>query len=485
MPFQPTLKSLKKHEVPQWYHDAKLGIFITWGPYAVPAYAPTDLGDISEIIYKYGYKTYLKNNPYAEWYVNTMKIEGSPTQNYHRDTYGENASYDQFATEFNASIKQWDPEWWATLFQQIHARYIVLTANHMDGFLLWPSKYPNPKKANWNATRNVVGELAEAVRSKGIKLGIYHLCVMDDTWNPYIMQAASDAFAHVPADPAFSEYIDHHYYEIIDQWKPDILWNDIGYPPYGNLYEIIAHYYNTVENGLINDRWLVFSNRLLWLMKKFSLARKLAEWAQRRAFKKGGAGNPFPVLYDYRTLEYVIPPKILKAKWECCRGIGRSFGYNQMETDAHCLSVPDLIHLFADIVSKNGNLLLNIGPKPDGTIPDLQMKRLLGLGKWLDINSEALFDTRPWKTFGGLTAEGINLRYTQTQDALYVIILHKLEKNSITIDHLNVTDNATITLLGDAAPLKTKKEGPSLIIWVPDILEDPPAIALKITPKPN
>jgi alpha-L-fucosidase len=485
MPFQPTKKSLRRHEVPQWYQDAKLGIFITWGPYAVPAYAPTDLGDISEIIDKYGYKTYLKNNPYAEWYVNTMKIEGSPTHKYHRETYGENASYDQFATEFNESIKKWDPESWATLFQQIHARYIVLTANHMDGFLLWPSKYPNPKKANWCATRNIVGELAAAVRSKGIKLGIYHLCVMDDTWNSYVMQAASDAFPHVPAEPAFSEYIDNHYYEIIDQWKPDILWNDIGYPPYGRLYEIIAHYYNTVENGVINDRWLVFSNRLLWLMKKFRLARKLAEWAQRRAFKKGGAGNPFPVLHDYSTLEYITPSKILREKWECCRGIGRSFGYNQMETDAQCLSVPALIYLFADIVSKNGNLLLNIGPKPDGTIPQIQLNRLLGLGKWLDINGEALFDTQPWKTFGGLTTEGINIRYTQKQDALYVIVLHPLEKNNIMIDHLLVDDHATIKMLGDAAPLKTKQEGTRLTICIPAPLEDTPAICLKITPKPN
>jgi len=484
MQFQPTKKSLRKHKVAQWFQNAKLGIFITWGPYAVPAYAPTDLGDISEIIYKYGYGTYLKHNPYAEWYVNTMKIEGSPTQTHHQEIYGETASYDQFAAEFNESIKNWDPESWARLFHQIHARYIVLTANHMDGFLLWPSKYPNPKKENYYASRDIVSELAEAVRAKGIKLGIYHLCVMDDTWNSSVIQTSGDAFAHVPQDPEFSAYIDDHYYEIIDQWKPDILWNDIGYPPYGKLYYILAHYYNTVENGVINDRWLIFSKRLLWLMK-FRLARRVADWAQRRAFKKGSAGNPFPVLHDYRTLEYIVPDKIMKEKWECCRGIGRSFGYNQMETEKDCLSVPDLIRLFVDIVSKNGNLLLNIGPRADGAIPEIQLERLLGLGKWLDTNQEAIFDTQPWEIAGGLTSEGIAVRYTQKEDALYAILLAKPEQSQIIINHLNIGESTTVIMLGDEVPLEIKTEGTNLTISLPEIIEDTPAISLKITPKPK
>ena len=172
MKYTPDKKSIRQHEVPEWFHDAKLGIFIHWGLYSVPGFAVTGM-DLGESMKK-GLEVHFKNNPYAEWYLNTLRIPGSPTQKYHKETYGENFSYDDFVPMFNEAIKKWNPNEWAEFFKNIGAKYVVLITKHCDGFLFWPSKQQNPNKDNYIAIRDIVGELTEAVRKNGMKMGFYY-----------------------------------------------------------------------------------------------------------------------------------------------------------------------------------------------------------------------------------------------------------------------------------------------------------------------
>ena len=134
MKFEPDRRSIKKHQVPDWFHDAKFGIFIHWGIYSVPGFATTGLDLIESE--KRGSDVHFKNNPYAEWYLNTLRIDGSPTQNYHRENFGDSFSYDDFSEIFNEEIKKWNPTEWAQLFKQVGAKYVVLVTKHHDGFLL-------------------------------------------------------------------------------------------------------------------------------------------------------------------------------------------------------------------------------------------------------------------------------------------------------------------------------------------------------------
>ena len=165
MQYEPNYESLKQHPVPEWFHDAKLGIFIHWGLFSVPAWAPP-AGDLNEIIEREGPEAWFSKNPYAEWYMNSLRFQNGPTRQHHAETYGEDFAYDAFASMFNEAIAQWQPEPWAKLFAQIGARYVVLVTKHHDGFLLWPSDHPNPFKQGYQSTRDLVGELTSAVREQ-------------------------------------------------------------------------------------------------------------------------------------------------------------------------------------------------------------------------------------------------------------------------------------------------------------------------------
>jgi alpha-L-fucosidase len=164
--YKPTVKSLKKHQVPKWYNNAKLGIFIHWGLYSVPGWAPVNVGK------HHGWK----KSPYAEWFLNTSRIKGSPTQKYKNKNYGKDFNYYDFAKTFDKEIKKWNPQTWADLFKSVHARYVVLTTKHHDGFLLWPSAFINPylPKGERHASRNIVSELTKAVRKDSMKMGYYY-----------------------------------------------------------------------------------------------------------------------------------------------------------------------------------------------------------------------------------------------------------------------------------------------------------------------
>ena len=168
--YEATVESLDRHALPEWYADAKLGIFIHWGLYSVPGWAVlTPEGT------KLSEQEYVKRNPYAEWYLNTLRLEGSPTQAYHKEHYGAGYDYYNFAETFNKEIQKWKPEEWAKVFKEAGARYVVLTSKHHEGFTLWPSETPNPTlpKDRQHASRDLVGELTAAVRAQGMRMGLY------------------------------------------------------------------------------------------------------------------------------------------------------------------------------------------------------------------------------------------------------------------------------------------------------------------------
>jgi alpha-L-fucosidase len=188
---------------------------------------------------------------------------------------------------------------------------------------------------------------------------------------------------------------------------------------------------------------------------------------------------------DFRTPEYTSLRDIVDYKWEATRGLGFSFGYNQNETAEHMLSVEELVHLFVDIVSKNGNLLLNVGPMADGTIPDLQRERLLGLGEWLSINGDAIFGTRPWVRAEGKTVDGTPVRFTHRGGDVYAILLGVSKGQQISLSWLDLEPDTTVSLLGHGAGLEWTCESGRLTVKLPDSVLVSPAYALGISPAPR
>jgi alpha-L-fucosidase len=485
MTYQPTLKSLRQHTVPDWFHDAKLGIFVHWGLYSVPAWAPL-AGAYDQIIAREGWAAWFARNPYAEWYLNSLRIEGSPTRQHHAQTYGADFPYDGFVPIFNQAIAAWDPNAWADLFQQVGARYVVLTTKHHDGFLLWPSRHPNPWKEGYVASRDLVGELAWAVRERGMRLGLYYSGGLDWTFDQMPIQDIADLLLTVPQGADYVAYADQHWRELIERYAPSLMWNDIGYPAAADLKALFADYYNLVPEGVINDRFTQFKGAGSQFLRSplvRGLLSRLLGWAMTRGVSPPARGH-----FDFRTPEYASFEKITPYKWEATRGIGHSFGYNQNEGPEQYLAADELVRSFVDIVSKNGNLLLNVGPMADGTIPELQRACLLGLGRWLDINGEAIFHTRPWVVAEGRTTCGIDVRYTQKAPrpgesrALYAILLDRPAQAEVKIESLHVDEGARVSLLSHDGALAWRQEGEDLAIILPDELPDSPAYALRIEP---
>lgn len=428
--YEPTLESLDRHPLPQWYAGAKLGIFIHWGLYSVPGWAPLTHPD-----HDFSSNDYIKYDPYAEWYLNTMRISGSPTQEYHKQHYGDQGYY-EFAPVFNRESKKWDPDKMAAVFHDAGARYVVLTSKHHEGFTLWPSSTANPtpslKASELHAERDIVGELTTAVQKQGMRMGLYYSGGYDWTFNTGPIQVNADYDAVKPQSDAYGKYAFAQIHELINRYHPAILWNDIDWPKTGNALQVEADYYNATPDGVIDDRFGI----------KHS---------------------------DFTSPEYEKKDQISGKKWEECRGLGRSFGYNRAEGEAETIAPGELIALLVDIVSKNGNLLLDVGPEADGTIPPVQMERLKALGAWLKQNGEAIYDTTPWTRAVGKSAEGDDLRFTRKGDDLYVTVLGKPKAQTITISDLPAENGITIIQLGDdkGVGAKTQTDGMRIALQGP------------------
>jgi alpha-L-fucosidase len=231
------------------------------------------------------------------------------------------------------------------------------------------------------------------------------------------------------------------------------MWNDIGYPAAADLGDLFAYYYNHVPDGVINDRFTQGEHH-----------KPITDTEAQQA--------PRDTHYDFITPEYRSFDQTQTQKWETCRGIGHSFGYNRNEGDDQLIGEAALVHLLVDIVSKNGNLLLNIGPMADGTIPQNQRERLESLGRWLNINGEAIFDTRPWVNSSGQTTSGIEVRYTQQGHNLYAICLGWPDGETV-IKSLNSGSSikaeqiVNISMLGSDEALRWSQDANGLRIQPP------------------
>ncbi|MFC1636910.1 alpha-L-fucosidase [Planctomycetota bacterium] len=468
--FEPTWDSLKQYEIPTWNMDEKFGIFIHWGVYAVPATG-------------------------NEWYPRNMYNKDNPLFEHHKKTWGDQSTfgYKDFVPKFRA--ENWDPEAWAELFEQSGARYIVPVAEHHDGFAMYDSSQTRWNSVKMGPRRDICGELAKAVRKRGMKFGVSTHYAWN--WRYYFKDENFDnvnpAYAglygvnHDPKAEASPEFMAHWYArtkELIDKYQPDLLWFDFGfcYPEFeADRKEIAAYYYN---KGIEWNKGVVL-NYKRWT--------KPAEGVTEVAFPEG-AGT--------LDLEREKSPHIREFFWQTDTSISKkSWGY--IENDE--FKSPDrLVDDLVDIVAKNGCLLLNIGPRADGTIPQEAQDILLAIGRWLKVNGEAIYETRPYKISGegptgtaeGHLSEGKNkpytaedIRFTQDGKHLYAIVLDWPKDNNVVIKSLcknaavGLAEIQSIKLLGSKARLNWSRNAHGLNVQLPDEKTGDYAYVLKITPK--
>jgi alpha-L-fucosidase len=428
--YAPNWESIDKRPTPQWFDDAKFGIFIFWGVYSVPAFA-----DPHSAV----------GQSYAEWYWNHMQDKDGPTWAFHLLHYGANFKYQDFASQFKAEF--YDPDQWADLFANSGARYVVLASKHHDGFCMWPC----PASWNWNSVdvgphRDLTGDLSGAVVAKGLKMGFYYS--LYEWYNPLYL---SDQQHYV------TEHMIPQMKDLVERYHPSILYTD-------------------GEWERQSDQWKS-TEFLAWLFNESSVRADIAvndRWGKETRGKHGG----------YYTSEYEVsvPERVQLVpahKWEECQGIGKSFGYNRMEGPNDYKSANALVHLLVDVVSKGGNLLLDIGPTADGRIPVIMQDRLLQIGAWLKVNGEALYATRAWRK----VSEG-DVRYTSKGNTVYAIA-ETWPGQELVLSAPRTTAKTTVEFLGGNAPLKWRQEAGKLRIQVPPLPQSalalPEAYVFKLT----
>ncbi|MFK7977903.1 MAG: alpha-L-fucosidase [Halioglobus sp.] len=461
----------RTRQTPDWFDDAKLGVFIHWGPASVPAFAagdPLQPGDLEALLSADSPK---RDLPYAEWYLNAMSYPGSVTALHHAQHY-QNAPYTDFKPTFESNVNQgWDPDAWADLFAKAGARYVVLVTKHHDGYTLWPSDVAHPTRTDWGSPRDMVGELAEAVRAKGMRFGTYYSTGLD--WS-FSLETDEDwvrgVMLSAPASQAYADYAHDHLAELIDRYQPDLLWADIGYPSKGRLDELLAYYFESVPDGAVNDRWasvdvlgqIARIPGATWLMKA------LARWSLENQVDPL-ADDPNRI--GFKTAEYDSLPGISPFKWEATRGLGSSFAFDRRETSEDMLSSAELVEFLVDTVAKNGNVLINVGPDSFGRIPAIQQSPLLAMGEWMAVNGQAIYATQPWERGGNVS--GRALRYTKTVDALYAIVLGDVDA-TFSIENPGI-DFSEITVLG-AQLLASSVKGDAIELTLDGPLRGPAVV---------
>ena len=479
-------QTLAERPVPGWYDDAKLGIMIHWGPYAVPAWAPPT-GELPKVVAEKGWEYWFSHNSYAEWYANSMLIPGSPTHDRHRAKWGRMARYDAFARTFRQGVKEWDPARWVDAVVASAARYVVFTAKHHDGFLLWPARRRNPRKGGWQLSRDVVGELADAARARGLRFGLYYSGGLDWTFGGSPIRSLADLRSATPRSKGYAAYVDSHWRELITRYSPSILWNDIGSPPGEDVAGLFTDYYAAVPDGVVNDRFGQAAVRVPGSIPH-RLLTLLARMIPRRAARQTPAGLAAPTARhaDFQTLEYETTPKEADAKWESVRGLGCSFACVDTQEEDLLLSATALVRLLVDVVAGGGNLLLGVGPAADGTIPQAQLARLQGLGHWLKLNGEAIFGSRPWgKEREDVTEDDIPIRYTCRGMTTYAILTGTPAGRSIVLPSVRLLPYAGVRILGSLAYVTWYQEGKDVHIRLSEPLRESPAHVISITPQPR
>jgi alpha-L-fucosidase len=455
--YDATWESLDKRPTPAWFTDAKFGIFIHWGVYSVPAYAPVIPGKLA----------------YAEWYWNALTNGRKPgakdpvqtgTWAYHQLRYGADFPYQDFAAQFRAEL--FDPDHWADVFQRSGAKYVVLTSKHHEGFALWPSKEASATWGRpWNAVetgprRDLLGDLTAAVRRHNVRMGFYYS--LYEWYNPLYL---TDEQRYI------REHMFPQFKDAVTRYQPSIIFSD-------GEWDLTSAEWHTPE-------------LLAWLFNESPAKGEVViddRWGKDTRHKHGG----------YWTTEYTAGMSGMDHPWEESRGMGFSYGYNRAERIEHYHTGRQLIAMLVDLVSRGGNLLLDIGPAADGTIPVIMEERLLQIGSWLKVNGDAIYGTRPWKSphqfSSGDTAKveynkefessydvstlidpapgkaGIEAFFTAKGRDVYAI-LPRWPGRQFRIREGGLQPKS-VTLLGSPAPVRWKTAGAAVTIDLPDLTQD-------------
>jgi alpha-L-fucosidase len=473
-PFHADWGSLSAYRSPDWFSDAKFGIFLHWGLYSVPAFA-------------------------NEWYSRNMYVKGSAAYEYHRAVYGPQAKfgYKDFVPLFTAA--KFDPKAWVDLFVRAGARYVVPVAEHCDGFAMYDSQFTSWDAAQMGPKRDVVGELEKATRARGLHFGVsshraehwwwYHEGTqydsdVNDARNAGIYGPAAPRT--LPADPIATEPNPSH----LERWLPP-------------------------SNAFLDD-WLARSTELVdkyhpdfiyfdWWINQPAFApylqRMAAYYYDESAARKQGpvltykqeAFPPAAAVLDIERGKLDVPRL---QPWQSDTSVSiKSWGYVK---DDEYRTAGSLLADLIDVVSKNGNLLLNVGPQSDGTIaPEIQSV-LVRMGTWLQTNGEAIYGTRPWVLYGeGPTnaptgREEVNrsytpadLRFTSKGDVLYALGLAWPQDGQVLIKTLYSGTVylpgaiERVTLFGSAESVHWEQTAVGLKVQLPSIHDDLP-YALKI-----
>ena len=461
-PFKPDWDSLKAYQVPAWYLDAKFGIFIHWGVYSVPAFG-------------------------NEWYPRNMYKKDTPEFAHHVATYGPQKAfgYKDFIPKLTA--EEFDARHWAEVFRKAGARFVVPVAEHHDGYAMYDSSLSRWTAAKIGPRRDVIGELAAAVRGEGLHFGLSshraeHWWFFDqgrlfdsDVSDPQFADLygpAQPEKASTP-DPAFLDDWLARMSDLVEKYQPELVWFDwwIEQPvfrPY--LPRFAAYYYNRAAAG----KWGPVINY------------------KHEAFPKEAA------VFD---VERGKLDQVRAQYWQTDTSIcKRSWGY-VLNHDYR--TVDSLVDDLVDIVSKNGALLLNIAPRPDGVIPDPQEQILLGIGQWLARNGEAVYGTRPWKVYGEGPTKVVagsfkdtasqpftaaDIRFTAKGSTLYAVALAWPPDGRMTIRSLAEGTPLTrkaiarVELLGSKAEVRWSRTAEGLTVDLPAGEKGEHALALKIAP---
>ena len=466
----------RSRAVPDWWLDAKLGIFVHWTPASVPGFAPT--GDEIAALLASRRRDALSHSPYSEWYENSLRFPGSPVACHHAEVH-HGRPYADFGKMWEDALDQWDPHEWAARFAGTGASYVVLVTKHHDGYCLWPTAVANPRRPGWHSSRDVVGELAAAVRARGLRFGVYYSGGLDARWNDHPLGTFSDLPLAVPGGE-YTEYAAAQVRELIERYQPSVLWNDIAWPGTSSqLATLLEEYYAAVPDGVINDRFLCRSPA--WALARIGVLRRALDRAVARGARKGqGVVPPKPRFFDVRTPEYTVFDTVQRTPWECVRGMDHSFGYNRASREEDFISRRDLLWSLVDIVAKGGNLLLNVGPRgEDATIAEPQLRRLDWLDSFTTSNGAALFGTRPWAHAAEPNRDGVEVRYTTRGDDVFVFARGP-QATELVLGGVRTTPATRVTSLeGSVLPHRSSDVGLAITLDAPLSPDEPMSCVLQ------
>lgn len=413
MRYENNWESLNARPVPQWFADAKFGIFIHWGIYSVPAYA--------------------RSGEYAEWYRQQLSDDTKPVRAFHERVYGANTRYEDLVHHFRAEL--FDAAHWADVIRRSGAKYINFVSKHHDGFCM----YKTDHAWNWNSVdvgphRDFCAELKAALEPTGVKFGVYHSVY---EWAHPLYLADPERYAQEHLIPMLKE--------LVTRYEPWTLFTDGEWEQPSSVWhstDFLTWLYNEspVRDFVVpNDRW--------------------------GSETRGRLGGNFTTEYGEVSPGLHLDEKTDRP-FEECRGIGKSFGFNRIETCDDYLSARELIRLLCSLVSKGGNLLLNIGPAADGTIPAIMEERLVQIGRWLEINGEAIYATRP---YAESSIPGVC--YTRRDGAVYAIS-EAYPWGELALPEIPWQNGLRAELLGSDAPIAATAHGDHVVLKIPPINPD-------------